>query len=871
MKKIKDFDELKVVLKSKLTEFLDQMQIKKNNGKEPMYLCFHPDHNDKKPSVHIYKSKKGPFSMYHCFGCDATGDIFMANHIINKAPLIGYEFITENVKPLCEMFDIDFTFRPLSEEEIEEMNIRNIYSLVKDRITNKLRYAMNIDEKVLQYMRDKEIDYEKDAFEYSLGYVESWDNFINELKALGIDPNYARKIGIDQRIFNPNNLIFSILDERRIVRGFAARNCHFDPDNKIGSKYVNTSNNSVFTKGSLLYNLDRAVSKKVTKHTSLYITEGQTDAIALDRAGLKAVALGSTAFTNEHISLLQKVGETDVVLVLDGDEAGKKNTGRIITEVMEGIRNFRTRIITLPDEEDPDSFVNKYGIDQFLTLPHVTAFEYRLNKLMEETDLDSHELAEKMIPLVVNEKSEIQRDRMCKQLSEICNLPIQTIRREVDLIANNDKIKVETERDAIVDNVIKSLKKNPGDAQIILNDGLSVIRGLVEKHGLNIYDEAEYITDLMNIKIKQESQTQDGHINLWRMPYFAQKMRGTWIGKMMILGGQPNAGKTSFVVNLCTAILKAGLPAEYWGQVEDPEMFNNVCIIYHTVDDSREELIARFLAELAYEHSREVTINGMDNPGAARVRNPEAFMQARNIAYQQLIEWARDGRLIIKDATIGTTLTTADTMIRQMKEKYPDRHIIYVVDNMYNLTDFPNLDDDTKRIKEIARVLKQGITVTHKITSIATVEYRKGSSEKQGSRQALNEMLKESKSLEYQANWIGHLLNELHTDPDNTEMFFFDPNLPPNLQTQDNRSPIIRLVVSKNKISRFKGDLHYYLLDDKATFFELTKDDIINMSDTLREKLKRHYFGLNDDYTPSGLRSPLSAPTFVEEVYGTAA
>ncbi len=849
-KVIKDFEELKRVLKSKLPEFLDRMNVKKGKGKANMYHSFYSDRADKNPSLHIFASFNNE-SMYHCFSSNRTGDIFMAHNIISGAPLIGSEFMIQNVKVLCDMFDVKYEFKPMSPEDIEEMNIRAIYSMIKDIVVTDFRFAPdNVDEKVKEYCAERQINPKEDGADFSLGYCANYENLMAELGQRGIDRKYLEKIGVKEYIFNPNNLIFSILDDRGVVRGFAVRNCHFDKNNRIGSKYYNTESNAVYSKGSILYNLQRALKKQSGKHSGVYITEGHTDAIALDKVGLKAAALGSTKFTNEHISLLQRVSTTDIILLLDGDAAGIDNTARTITEVMEGIRNFRVRIVTLPEGEDPDSFVRKFGKEKLLMLPHITAFEWRLYKLRDETDLDPHELAKQIIPLIVNESSALQRDRMCKQIAEVCDLPLMTVRKEVQNIMENEIVQQNDERDAILDNMQKLLKRSPTDAPIIVKNAHVSLNTLADRVGKNIYDLDEFVNEIGVIKSHQEGASRDDYLNIFRMPRFETKMKGSTSGKLFLIGGQPNTGKTLWLINYIVGLLRSHEDAAWYGQRADDDRFNNVSILYHTIDDSREESIPRFISALAYDKSMEVTINSMDAPNVedniAHVTNLDELLSARDWAYQKFEQWAKDGRLIIKDSKMGATLSSGDMAIRNIKRRFPDRHILYIIDNLHNLQDFSNIDDDVKRIKDISLALKQNILVAHGITGFCTVEYKKGQGDSK-SRITLNELMKESKSLEYHANWVGHLVSEMHVDPDNTEMFFYDPAVPPELQGPDDKCPIVSLIVGKNKVSGYKGELHYYILPKQGVAREVTRTDVLNMSEGARNKLWRYYFRKNED------------------------
>jgi len=847
------YEEVRGALRDYLPIFLEEEGIAHSkadsNGRINFFKSIYSETEDKKPSLHIIygdKSKDG-HTRYHDFSTGRTGDIFTANNILNGKPLIGYEFLVENLKPLAERYGLDFEMRPMTPEEIEEMNIRQVYNMIKEVVTFNLRYG-DVDPEVMNYIKERGYDRKEDTLHYSLGYVPNWKDFEAELIQRGISKEYLKEIDVVDYKFNSNNLIFCVSDAYGNTRGFGFRNCYFGKNDNQGVKYYNTENNRVYNKAKIIYNLNHALKRKAGKYSSLYITEGYTDGIAMDKAGLKAGALCGTAFSNDHISLLQKVGETDIVLILDGDDAGMNSTAKAITEVMEGIRSFRTRIVTLPDGMDPEEFLRSKGSDALLDLPHISAFKWRLHHLRQQTDFDPYELAKEVIPLVVNETSELEKDKMCKQIAEICDLPLETVRKEVANIAESDKIAMQVERDAIIDNMVKEIRKNPDEARFILSDTIDTIDKASERLNANIYDESEYLLELDNIKFMGENASDEDKINLFRMPRFEEKMGGETAGRLAFLGGEPNAGKTAFLINYAINALLADRGHDHWGQKDSPERANNVSVIFHTVDGGREEVIPKFVAVLASEYHKEVTINHMYAPNKYRIRQKESLLEARNAAWAKLKQWGREGRLIIKDSSAGATLNTVQQLIRNVKRKHPDRHVIFIGDNFYNYTDFANFEDEKKRIGERANVLKSQILEPERAFGFFTVEYKKGGAEggKLRSGQNLNEMIKETKTLEYRANWIGHLLNDLHSNPDTTEMFFWDPNIPIDKRTNENRSPIVTLAVGKNKITEFKGQLHYYFLANRALHLEITKKDFSNMTPGVQEKLKRYYFAANE-------------------------
>jgi len=832
------FDEAKKLLKGKLVEYLESKDIRpaKTSNRGLMYHCFNPDHDDKTPSMSVVELEDGT-QVYHCFGaCQASGDIFAAKHLIEKTASVGYEFIEETFKPLCDQFNIDYKQRPLTQDEIEEMNIKTIFGMIKN-ISHMNLINGKVKDCVEKYKEERRITRD-DIVNFSLGYIPNYDNFIIQMGSMGVEKSYLEQIGVNRALFNSNNLIFSVFNEHGVIRGFAGRNCVYRKEDG-GSKYINSTQNSVYNKKEILYNLHRARKKKVAKHGSLYITEGYTDAIAMDKAGLKAVALGGVYFTENHISVLQRLGINDIVFVLDSDEAGNRGTGKAITEVMEGIRNFRVRMVSLPEGEDPDSFVRKYGADSIHDLEHVSAFQWRLRDLKKRTDLDGSELAKQMVPLIVNERSIIERDKMCKEVSRLCEISADVIRKEVQAISDNEKIKIRTEVDAIIDNTVKMLRKSPEDASIIFTGALRSVKDVSERHSANMYGNDECIDDLESFNFSTDDETNDSFtLKEWNI--FSSKLDGSMQGKLLFIGGQPNAGKSSFLMNWIYQILSSGVDLEQPSVCQNEDLFNNVCIIHHTIDDARVEAYPRYYSLLGNNVFNRCEINYMAKTHKFK-GDMSKLMNAKNYAHRIMLDWIKNGRLVVKDTSHGSSLSAAEQIIETMVEKFPDRKIIYVCDNFHNLSDLESMDDENVRMKILANRIKD-IAVINRATCIATVEYNKG--KELNSRQALNEMIKSSKSLEYKANFIMHLLNEMHTDPENTEMYHFDDSVPMDERTDIDRIPVIKGVVSKNKITGFKGNINWKFYPSKALFKEVTPADIDDFIGKAKVQISRD-LGLN--------------------------
>lgn len=839
----KDYESVKKELKSYLKEFLIDSGVKQRGD---MFQCVHPHHDDRTPSMSIYLSSAGNAQM-HCFGggCNMSGDIFLAHNMIDNAPLIGYEFITHNIKVLADRFGVDFEPRPMTKEEIEVMNIKSVLNVVRNLVSSHLMNGTPSEE-VLEYMDSRDLNRKEHVIQYNLGSVKSWDYLVNELKQIGINEKLMVKSGIESFLFNSHNLLFTVCDEYGHPRGFAARNCSFDHKDNTGSKYHNSRNSLFYNKSQLLYNLHRALMKNVDIHNSLYIVEGYADSTTLDIAGLRATSLGGVAFTEEHILLLQKVGITDVVFLLDGDKPGRMATGSAITKIMEGIRNFRTRIAELPEGEDPDSLVRKSGVDAVHNIPHMSTFEWRLKELSNKTDLTSHEIAKEVIPLIVNERSHIERDRMAEILSERVDIPADTIRKELMLISNDKKLKVKAEQEAIVDNLIKKIRKNPNDVLITLNQGLRSIKEVSERNNLNIFDEKEVLENVSHLEMAQENKEYRDNLFFNRMPRFEKQLDGTISSKFLLLGGEPNTGKSSFFLNVVLNLLRSEEGDTRYGQpLGDLDRRNNLSIIFHSVDDSRKDVVSRLVTILTYENFKKVTINLVSAPYKFRGLDDVqiAFMAARKAAYYQLKGWIKEGRLILKDQSHAATLSGAEMMIEYIRNKYEGRKVIYFLDNIYDLGDYPALDE-TQRLRVLSRECNH-MTDNLGITTISTVEYNKGT-HGGNSFHSLNQKISGPKTLEYDAKWVGHLMNPLETD-EHSDWYFSEKIYPDGMTPRLERLPIITLRVAKNKITEFKGDIHYFFIPKRAIFIEVNKNNIQMLKPLVRDKIQDLYIDKTEE------------------------
>jgi DNA primase len=155
-----------------------------------------------------------------------------------------------------------------------------------------------------------------------------------------------------------NRVMFPITDARGKVRGFGGRVLAADQK----PKYLNSPDGDIFHKGELLYRLPEARRRSAGPAGGpIVVCEGYLDVVAMERAGLAAVAPMGTALTEAQLNLLWRAGGTPV-LCFDGDAAGRRAAWRALDVALPMLRPEHTlRFVFLPDGLDPDDFVRARG------------------------------------------------------------------------------------------------------------------------------------------------------------------------------------------------------------------------------------------------------------------------------------------------------------------------------------------------------------------------------------------------------------------------------------------------------------------------------------------------------------------------------
>ena len=403
-------------------------------GRNYVSLC--PFHDDSHPSMSISPERQ----IYMCFVCHNGGNVFTFLKNYLKIPYI------EAVKMVASMGNIDISeynlekrvqpveqkFEPLYKMHDEANKIYNHY----------LNTKLAIDAK--EYLTKRKITDEIiDMFE--IGYAPSNNILLKAFEKMNFNKvsMYESGLVIESNAgydrFS-NRIMFPLHDANGRVVGFSGR--IYQPSQNE-SKYMNSPESDIFLKGETLYNYHRVI-EETRQAGFVIITEGFMDVIALYKAGIKnAVAIMGTALTKGHVSLLKRLSKT-VYLCLDGDKAGKNATIKSIDILLH--EGFTIKVVDLPENLDPDEFLDKKGGDELESLIKnpLSSLDFKMNYYYEMTNMDNYDDRKKYLETIAKEISNlsdiIDQDYYIQQLEKKSGFSKETITR---LVSDKNVSKIE--------------------------------------------------------------------------------------------------------------------------------------------------------------------------------------------------------------------------------------------------------------------------------------------------------------------------------------------------------------------------------------------------------------------------------------------
>ena len=403
-----------------IVELIGQFVQLKRSGQSYMGLC--PFHSEKAPSFTVSSSKQ----MFHCFGCKKGGDLFafwMTYHQVS---------FPQALKDLAEKYHVSLPEREPGASGIKELILR-----VNEAAADFFHHVLLKSGKGKagrDYLQKRAIPGEIIS-EFRLGYApDEWDGLTKALRDKKISPETALQAGLliprkTEGHYDRfrNRVMFPIFDMRSQIVGFGGRVL----DESL-PKYLNTPETPVFQKGELLYGLHVAYSR-IRESGCAVIVEGYTDVLALIKHGFRgAVATLGTALTRDHIRKLKGYAR-EAVVVFDPDAAGTAAAMKSLSIFLD--EGMPARVLSLPDGEDPDTFVNKSGLVAFQALLErsVPMFDFFIDRKMADgvKEIEHRvKVLEDIFPVLAELKNHVQRALYIKRLSEKLRVTEKTLSAE---------------------------------------------------------------------------------------------------------------------------------------------------------------------------------------------------------------------------------------------------------------------------------------------------------------------------------------------------------------------------------------------------------------------------------------------------------
>ena len=323
------------------------------------YLGNCPFHNEKSPSFTVSPAKE----IYKCFGCGKSGNTitFLMEHE-------KYSYV-EALRWLAARYNIEI-------EETETSPAQKIAQQTADSLYAINHFAMEFFTK--QYWETEAGETIAQSYMQHRGFLRP----IVEKFKIGYNPSERDSLAkaLIQNQFNPelfartglvverdggwqdnyrDRIIFPIHNTTGKIIGFGARQI---AKNDRSPKYINTPENEIYIKSRILYGSYFARTA-IDKANECLLVEGYTDVVSLHQAGIEnVVASGGTSLTIDQLRLVKKYTQ-NLTIIYDGDAAGVKAALRGLDMALE--EGLNVQLVLIPDNEDPDSYVNKVGPDAF--------------------------------------------------------------------------------------------------------------------------------------------------------------------------------------------------------------------------------------------------------------------------------------------------------------------------------------------------------------------------------------------------------------------------------------------------------------------------------------------------------------------------
>ncbi|HEY4651908.1 MAG TPA: DNA primase, partial [Pontibacter sp.] len=345
-----------IIAQADIVEVVGDFVSLKKKGQNMWACC--PFHHEKSPSFSVSPAK----GIYKCFGCGKAG-----NSVQFIMDVEGSSF-PEALKYLAKKYGIEVP-EETTVEYTQEQSERDSLFIVSDFASKHYQHNLyNHEEGSIgqSYLKQRGIS-GATIKKFELGYsIDAWSDLTDAALKEGYKQQYLEATGLtivkeDKRYDRFRaRVMFPIHNVSGRVVGFGART--LKSNDKKSPKYLNSPESEIYHKSNVLYGLYQA-RQAMRMQDMCLLVEGYLDVISLHQGGIENVVSSSgTSLTEGQIKLIARYTH-NITVLYDGDAAGIKASLRGIDLILE--QGLNVQVVTFPEGEDPDSFIQKVGDTAF--------------------------------------------------------------------------------------------------------------------------------------------------------------------------------------------------------------------------------------------------------------------------------------------------------------------------------------------------------------------------------------------------------------------------------------------------------------------------------------------------------------------------
>ena len=421
-----------IIETARIEDVVSEFVTLRKRGSNLIGVC--PFHKEKTPSFNVNPAR----NIFKCFGCGKAGDSvrFIMEHEHYSYP--------EALRYLAKKYGIKIEEREQTPEELAAQNERermfNINSFAQEYFSNIMMTSDEGQSVGLAYFHERGF---RDAIinRFQLGYCPNSGSAFTEYAIQhGYDKDLLIKVGLtgsyENRLYDryQGRVIFPIHNLTGKVIGFGGR---ILTSEKTKAKYVNSPESEIYNKSQTLYGIFFA-RNEISRLDNCILVEGYADVLSMHQAGIEnVVASSGTSLTTEQIRMISRYTK-NVTMLYDGDAAGIHAALRGTNMILE--EGMNVRIVVLPPEDDPDSFVQNNPIEVVTKYLEDNARDFigfKTNLLLKDAKNDPIKRAsviKDIVETIAVIPDPIYRATYIKECSRTLEMPEQTLTNEVNKI-----------------------------------------------------------------------------------------------------------------------------------------------------------------------------------------------------------------------------------------------------------------------------------------------------------------------------------------------------------------------------------------------------------------------------------------------------